>query len=349
MSELLVEPPGRLQARSANEATHERSSKPAALLSCGGLGKSFARGRRWFARARPVRAVDNVTLSAYRGETLAIVGESGCGKSTLARLLLGLIEPSEGEVWFDGQRLADLSAERWRDLRRAMQLVFQDTGGAFDPRLPVRAQIREPLEIHSVGTSEERTARVTALLNAVRLPEHLWDAIPQELSGGQLQRAIIARALVLDPRLLVCDEPVSALDVSVQAQILNLLMDLKAQFGLTLIFISHDLNVVRHVADRVAVMYLGAVVEQGPADRVFGTPAHPYTKALLSAIPLPDPTQRGRRLRLAGDPPDPARPPAGCRFHPRCPAATEVCSRTAPPPRRDGSHLVACHHPQAGA
>ncbi len=345
MSDLLVEPqetPGSLSGRHV-------PSKPTALLSCGGLGKDFVRGRNWFSRTAPVRAVDNVTLSAYRGETLAIVGESGCGKSTLARLLLGLMEPTHGEVWFDGERLADLSAERWRDLRCAMQLVFQDTGGAFDPRLPVRTQIREPLEIHRLGTAEERTARVTALLEAVRLPAHLWDAIPQELSGGQLQRAIIARALVLDPRLLVCDEPVSALDVSVQAQILNLLMDLKAQFGLTLIFISHDLNVVRHVADRVAVMYLGSVVEQGPVDRVFGAPAHPYTKALLSAIPLPDPTRRGRRVRLSGDPPDPAHPPSGCRFHPRCPGATEICTRERPEPRRDGPHLVACHHVEAGA
>ena len=312
-----------------------------ALLVAENVARSYAAGRGgWFRKPQRFRAVDGVSLSVDRRETLGIVGESGCGKSSLARLLLGLAPTETGRVLFDGVDLASLDTTAWRALRMRMQLVFQDTGGALDPRLPIRTQVREGLDIHRIADAGTRTAEV---LEAVRLGQHLWDRYPHELSGGQLQRVIIARSLALQPDLMVLDEPVSALDVSIQAQIVNLLGELQRRFGMAYVFVSHDLGVVRHVADRVCVMYLGRVVEQAPKAALFAAPKHPYTAALLSAIPAPDPTRRRRRTALQGDPPSPQRPPAGCRFHPRCPHAIARCATEAPALRPLGAHAVACH------
>jgi oligopeptide/dipeptide ABC transporter ATP-binding protein len=312
------------------------------LLEAQTVTRSYAAGRAGlWRRPHRFRAVDGVSLHVHRGETVGIVGESGCGKSTLARLLLGLSLPETGRVLFDGQDMAALDTAAWRALRTRLQLVFQDTGGALDPRLPVRVQVREALDIHRVADAESRTA---AVLEAVRLGGHLWDRYPHELSGGQLQRVIIARALVLRPELMVLDEPVSALDVSIQAQIVNLLADLQRRFGMAYVFVSHDLGVVRHVADRVYVMYLGQVVEHAPTAALFDAPRHPYTAALLAAVPAPDPTLPRRRAVLIGDPPSPQKPPSGCRFHPRCAHATTLCAAEAPALRPVGAHSVACHH-----
>ena len=315
------------------------------LLQAEAVTRSYAAGRGgWWRRARRFRAVDGVSLHVNRGETVGIVGESGCGKSTLARLLLGLSLPDTGRVLFDGQDMATLDTAAWRALRTRLQLVFQDTGGALDPRLQVRVQVREALEIHRIADADIRAAEVLA---AVRLGEHLWDRYPHELSGGQLQRVIIARALVLQPELMVLDEPVSALDVSIQAQIVNLLAELQRRFGMAYVFVSHDLGVVRHVADRVYVMYLGQVVEHAPKAALFAAPRHPYTAALLSAVPAPDPTLPRRRAALSGDPPSPQNPPKGCRFHPRCPYASDLCRAEPPALRPLGAHHVACHHAEA--
>lgn len=332
------------------------------LLQAETLSRSYAAEKSgWFRRPRRFRAVDGVSLTVRRGETVALVGESGCGKSTLARMLLGLTTPESGRVVFDGIDMSSLGDNDWRALRKRMQLVFQDTGGALDPRLSVRTQVREPLEIHKVDGAGDRTEEV---LKAVRLGPHLWDSYPHELSGGQLQRVIIARALALSPELLVLDEPVSALDVSIQAQIVNLLVALQEQFDLAYVFVSHDLGVVRHLADRVYVMYLGQVVEQASKAALFTRPRHPYTAALLSAIPVPDPEAPRQRTILVGDLPSPQNPPDGCRFHPRCPFASARC-RTETPLLREfaevgggarlvsaddpdvhepGYHEVACHH-----
>lgn len=312
------------------------------LLEADAVDKSYLTGRPgWFRKPRRFRAVDGVSLHVMPGETVGIVGESGCGKSTLARLLLGLSLPDSGRVLFDGQDMAGLDVPRWRALRTRLQLVFQDTGGALDPRLTVRTQVREGLDIHGIADAEVRT---TEVLDAVRLGRHLWDRYPHELSGGQLQRVIIARALMLQPDLMVLDEPVSALDVSIQAQIVNLLADLQRRFGMAYVFVSHDLGVVRHVADRVYVMYLGQVVEHATKAALFGSPMHPYTAALLDAVPAPDPGARRRRAALSGDPPSPHNPPAGCRFHPRCAHATDICGTETPALRPVRGHTVACHH-----
>jgi oligopeptide/dipeptide ABC transporter ATP-binding protein len=311
------------------------------VLSAREVSLSYAVGRGgWFRKARRFLAVEGVTLHLHRGETLGIVGESGCGKSSLARLLVGLTEPDAGRLDLDGRPMPAANSDEWRALRTRMQMVFQNAGGALDPRLTVRAQVREPLMIHRLPDPEARTAEVLGL---VRLGEHLWDRYPGELSGGQLQRVVIARALAPRPDLMVLDEPVSALDVSIQAQIVNLLTGLQRDLELTYVFVSHDLGVVRHVADRVAVMYLGRVVELAPKAALFTTPRHPYTQALLAAIPVPDPTRRRPRTALRGDPPSPHNPPPGCRFHPRCPLAIDRC-RTEPPTLRAlGPTDVACH------
>lgn len=311
------------------------------LLIATDLTRSFVAGRAgWFRKPARFNAVDGVSLQVHRRETLGIVGESGCGKSTLARMLLGLATPDTGTVLFEGQEMAALNTGAWRALRQRMQLVFQDTGGALDPRLPIRGQVLEALEIHGITDPDARTE---AMLEAVRLGPHLRDRYPHELSGGQLQRVIIARALVLEPDLLVLDEPVSALDVSIQAQIVNLLVELQRRMALAYVFVSHDLGVVRHVADRVAVMYLGRVVEEAPKAALFAAPRHPYTAALLAAIPTPDPTRRRVGGGLTGDPPSPQNPPGGCRFHPRCPFAVARCAAEAPALRPLGAHSVACH------
>ena len=311
------------------------------LLSAKEVSRSYVAGRAgWFRRVPRFRAVDGVSLHVNRGETVGIVGESGCGKSTLARLLLALAQTETGTVTFDDIDLSGLSTAEWRALRARMQCVFQDTGASLDPRLTIRTQVREPLEIHR---HPDPAARTQAVLEMVRLGAHLWDRYPHELSGGQVQRVILARALALGPDLLVLDEPVSALDVSIQAQIVNLLKDLQEELGLAYVFVSHDLGVVRHIADRVYVMYLGQVVEHAPKANFFANPRHPYSAALLAAIPAADPEAVPKRVALIGDPPSPLTPPSGCRFHPRCPHALARCSVETPLLRRLGAHEVACH------
>jgi peptide/nickel transport system ATP-binding protein len=321
------------------------STVPPPLVEVRDLRKHFAVGGGLFGRgAQLVRAVDGVSLTVRAGETLGLVGESGCGKSTLGRCILRLIEPTAGEVRFAGEPLQNLSGRALRAMRRQMQIVFQDPYGSLNPRMRVSAIVGEGLAIHRIGTRAERDARVRALLELVGLPADAGERYPHEFSGGQRQRIGIARALAVEPRFIVADEAVSALDVSIQAQILNLLADLKARLGLTLLFISHDLRVVEHLSDRVAIMYLGRIVEIGPRDAVYGNPRHPYTKALLSAVPVPDPRRRHGRERLGGDPPSPLAPPPGCPFHPRCPHARDACRQVMPPLEtgRRG-HAVACH------
>ena len=286
-----------------------------------------------------VRAVDGVDLAVPRGHTLALVGESGCGKTTVGRSILRLVEPTEGRVCFEGVDLLTLPPPALRPYRRAIQIVFQDPLGSLDPRMRIRDVVAEGMNAFGIGASEgERTERVAELLGRVRLDPSQMTRYPHELSGGQRQRVCIARALALGPKLLICDEAVSALDVSIQAQILNLLRDLQAEFGLSYLFITHDLGVVRYLADRVAVMYLGQIVENAAAEVLFADPQHPYTQALLQAVPSVDPAHRGGGVRLRGDVPSPASPPPGCRFHTRCPAVFERCRVEAPPlyPVRQG-------------
>jgi peptide/nickel transport system ATP-binding protein len=278
-----------------------------------------------------VRAVDDVSFEVPAGRTLALVGESGCGKTTVGLSILRLVEPRAGHVLFDGEDLVALSDEEMRARRRALQIVFQDPLGSLDPRMRVRDAIAEGMQSFGIGSSEsERTDRVAGLLERVQLdPRQMW-RYPHEFSGGQRQRLCIARALAVEPRLVICDEAVSALDVSIQAQILNLLSELQKDLGLTYLFITHDLSVVRYLADQVAVMYLGQIVEQGGTERIFEGPRHPYTRGLLAAVPSVDPLRRTAAARVLGDVPSPADPPAGCRFHTRCPEAFDRCSEEAP-------------------
>jgi peptide/nickel transport system ATP-binding protein len=309
------------------------------------LQKHFPVGRGMLGRTRlVVRAVEHVSLQIDAGETLGLVGESGCGKSTLGRLILRLLEPTAGDVRFEGRSLLQLRPRELRAMRRAMQIVFQDPYGSLNPRMRVSSIVGEGLVIHHIGTREQRRRRVLDLLELVGLPAESASRYPHEFSGGQRQRIGIARALAVEPRFIVADEAVSALDVSIQAQILNLLHDLKQRLGLTLLFISHDLRVVEHLSDRVAIMYLGRIVEVGSREEVYGDPRHPYTRALLAAVPVPDPTRRGERAPLEDDVPSPLSPPPGCAFHPRCPYLQDVCRRVTPPLEAGGSgRAVACH------
>lgn len=325
-----------------------RESKP--LVDVQDLHVTF-RKRRAFGPSREVRAVNGVSFAIGRGRTLGLVGESGSGKSTVGRAMLDLVPVESGHVRIDGQDLAHLSNTQLRRFRRQMQMIFQDPYSSLDPSATVAASIAEPLRVHEGLSAKQSWSRVVELLEVVGLRSSHANRYPYEFSGGQRQRIAIARALALNPQLIVCDEAVSALDVSTQNQVINLLEDLRDDLGLSYLFIAHDLAIVRHIAHEVAVMYLGHIVESGPAERVYTQPAHPYTQALLSAIPVPDPASRAQsdRILLKGDLPDPANPPTGCPFQTRCPAVMEICRLQMPAttPVDDGGH-VACHLQAAG-
>lgn len=293
-----------------------------------------------------VKAVDGVSLAVARGETLGLVGESGCGKSTLARSILRLVPVTSGEILLDGENLVDLDRKALRRMRRNAQMIFQDPYASLNPRMTVFDILAEPLRLHRIARRRELTAKIGELMDKVGLARRHMRKYPHEFSGGQRQRIAIARALAVEPSVILADEPVSALDVSVQAQILNLLLDLRRESSLTMLFISHDLSVVKHIADRIAVMYLGKIVEIGPAEEVFDRPRHPYTRALLDAIPIADPDRKRATIKLPGDPPSPMHPPDGCSFHPRCPRADAQCHDTEPElGPRVTNHHTACHHP----
>ncbi|HUN43892.1 MAG TPA: dipeptide ABC transporter ATP-binding protein [Acetobacteraceae bacterium] len=321
-------------------------SHTAPLLSVTTLRKEFPLKASVFAKDVPtVHAVDGVSFDIAPGETLGLVGESGCGKSTTGRCILRLIEPTSGQIVFQGRDVTDLQGEDLRGLRRDMQIIFQDPFASLNPRHTVRGIIGEALVIHRLAANrKELDDRVVELLETVGLQSGHLHRFPHEFSGGQRQRIGIARALAVQPKMIVCDEPVSALDVSIQAQVINLLEDLQEKFGLTYLFIAHDLSVVEHISDRVAVMYLGRVVEIAPSDSLYDNPRHPYTEALLSAVPIPDPQVKRKRIVLQGEVPNPINPPAGCHFHPRCPLAEARCRSEVPQLRESTpGHWTACH------
>jgi len=318
------------------------------LLQVTGLKKYFPVRSGIFSRVSAwVKAVDDITLHIKHGETLGLVGESGCGKTTVGRSILRLMEPTAGEIKFEGEDLLALNPRELRQARRRMQIIFQDPYSSLNPRMTIGSIVSEPLKIHKIAKGQELQDRVNQLFVKVGLRPENQSRYPHEFSGGQRQRVGIARALALNPKFIVCDEAVSALDVSIQAQILNLLRDLQQEFHLSYLFITHDLNVVQYLADRIAVMYLGQLAEVAPTEDLFATPKHPYTQALLSANPVPDPTAVSQRMILSGDVPSPLNPPSGCRFHPRCPQVMDVCKTAAPPliqigpPAKD--HQVWCH------
>ncbi|MFQ5846430.1 MAG: ABC transporter ATP-binding protein [Candidatus Methylomirabilales bacterium] len=315
------------------------------LLTVKGLKKYFpVKKGFWFGEQAEVRAVDGVSFVIRRGETVGLVGESGCGKSTTARLILRLLEPTAGEVYFGKTAVFRADKEEMRTLRRKMQIVFQDPYSSLDPRMPVEEIVGEGLTIHRLAGGKERAERVAALLEKVGLGREHRGRYPHEFSGGQRQRIGIARALAVEPELLIADEPVSALDVSIQAQVINLFQDLQKEFGLTYLFIAHDLRVVRHISERVAVMYLGQIVELADSDALYRNPLHPYTQALLSAIPVPNPHTDRQRIVLEGDPLGPIQIPSGCRFHPRCPQRFDRCDQEEPTLREvSPGHWVSCH------
>ncbi|MDH5161879.1 ABC transporter ATP-binding protein [Heyndrickxia oleronia] len=314
------------------------------LVEVKNLKKHFPISKRIFSKKTSVvKAVDGLTFTIEKGETLGLVGESGCGKSTTGRMIMRLIEPTEGQVYFNGQDITSFSEDKLRKFRKEFQMIFQDPFASLNPRMKIGDIIEEPLIVHGVE-KEERKQRVERLLDVVGLTPFHADRFPHEFSGGQRQRIGIARALAVNPQLIVADEPVSALDVSIQSQILNLLKDLQKEFGLTYLFISHDLSVVEHISDRVGVMYLGRMVELADKDSLYKEPLHPYTKALLSAVPVPDPKVKRERIVLKGDLPSPSNPPSGCTFHTRCPFATEECKVKVPEWKEvREKHYVSCH------
>jgi oligopeptide transport system ATP-binding protein len=333
-----------VQAPVATSASN--GNKP--LVEVRGLKKYFpiTQGILVQRKVADVKAVDGLDFDIQRGETLGLVGESGCGKSTTGRTILQLYRPTAGEVLFDGKDLVKLSGEPLRKMRRNMQMIFQDPYASLNPRMTVGDIIGEPLEVHNIAKGKEKKERVQELLQIVGLNPYFVNRYPHEFSGGQRQRIGVARALAVQPDFIVCDEPISALDVSIQAQIINLLEELQSKFNLTYLFIAHDLSVVRHISDRIAVMYLGKIVELTDRDALYKNPLHPYTKALLSAVPIPDPVieEKRERIILVGDVPSPVNPPRGCRFHTRCPLAIDICKRVDPEFRNVGSdHSVACH------
>ena len=324
-------------------------SENGSILTVRNLSKHFPiRGGIFLRKIGKVHAVDDITVAIKDGETLGLVGESGCGKSTLGRTILQLYKPTTGEVMFDGSNLEKLTARDMRGLRRNMQIIFQDPFESLNARHTIQNILEEPFIIHKIGSREERKENVRKLINRIQLSENSLQKFPHEFSGGQRQRIGIARAIALKPKFIVCDEPVSALDVSIQSQILNLLLELQQEMNLTYLFIAHDLAVVRHISDRIAVMYLGKIVELTDAESIYKNPFHPYTKALISAIPIPDPTLKKKKIILEGDVPSPINPPSGCRFNTRCPFVKDICRQEAPElkpaPGTDGQqHLVSCH------
>lgn len=313
------------------------------ILEAKNIKKHFPIKKGFFMRqVGAVKAVDDVSLIVRKGETLGLVGESGCGKSTLGRTLIRLYEPTSGEIQFDGQDFLQLKGSDLRNKRRNMQMIFQDPYASLDPRMTVGQIIRQPMDIHNVGSNDERTRRVLELIELVGLRKSAVNRYPHEFSGGQRQRISIARAIALNPELIICDEPVSALDVSIQAQILNLLEDLQEKLGLTYIFISHDLSVIEHVCDRIAVMYLGKIVEIASRDELFKNPQHPYTQALIGAIPQVGMGKKKMKKSLGGEVPSPINPPSGCSFHTRCPYKMDVCTQKTPQLEGSESHKKAC-------
>ena len=318
------------------------------LLEVKDIKKYFPVKKKLFSRqpAKYVKAVDGVSLQIYRGEALGLIGESGCGKSTLSRVAMQLTTPTEGEVWYNGEKV---TPENIMHFRQRVQMVFQDPYSSLDSRMSVRQIIEEPLRVHTKMNAKEKREVVLPILEHIGLPEEALDKYPHEFSGGQRQRIGIARALVTKPELLVCDEPVSALDVSIQSSILNLFKQMQRELGLSYLFISHDMSVVKHVSDRIAVMYLGRIVELAETKELFANTLHPYSRALMNAIPVPDPTIPLKKAELTGEPPSPVDPPSGCTFHPRCPYATERCACEVPAMQDvGGGHMVACHYCRKG-
>lgn len=315
------------------------------LVQLKDVKKEFITSKTWTGKPlKVVHAVDRVNLSIYKGETIGVVGESGCGKSTLGRCILRLLNPTSGQVLYREEDITHYNKEQMRQMRRKMQLIFQDPYASLNPRMTVLELIKAPLDAFGIGSNQERIQKVREIMELVGMPENMMNRYPHEFSGGQRQRIVIARALVLDPEFVVCDEPVSALDVSVRAQVLNLIQELKKTKDLTYLFISHDLSVVKYISDRIAVMYLGRVAEIADKEELYQNPAHPYTKALLSAIPIPDVDNQMRREILTGDVPSPLNPPSGCYFHTRCKYAAERCRTECPELRDVGEgHMVACH------
>lgn len=315
------------------------------LLEIKGIEKHFKSAKGLLSRnAKVVKAVDGIDLAMKRHETLGLVGESGCGKSTLGRAILRLIEPTGGSVCYDGVELGSLSKKEMREMRRKMQIVFQDPYASLNPRMNVMELVKAPLDAFGIGTQKERREKVTQLLQLVGLGADALYKYPHEFSGGQRQRIVIARALILEPEFVVCDEPVSALDVSVRAQVLNLMQDLQQELGLTYLFISHDLSVVKHISDRVAVMYLGSIVEIADKTSIYEKPLHPYTQALMASIPIPDVDVPAKKVLLTGEVPSPLDPPTGCKFHTRCSHCMDICKRERPILTRIGEErMVACH------
>ncbi|MCY9592285.1 dipeptide ABC transporter ATP-binding protein [Paenibacillus chitinolyticus] len=314
------------------------------LVEVRGLRKSFAVKKGWFGAAKYLRAVDGLSFAIRQGETFSLVGESGCGKSTTGRLVNRLLKPTSGEVWFNGQNISSFSDNQMRPIRKEMQMVFQDPYASLNPRMKVKELVAEPLLIHTKLSVKERDKLAQELLETVGLSSIHAERYAHEFSGGQRQRIGIARALSVRPSLIVADEPVSALDVSIQSQVLNLMQDLQEEYGLTYLFISHDLSVVEHISDRIGVMYLGTLVETADKDTLYDRPLHPYTQALLSSVPVPDPNQKRERIILKGDLPSPVDPPSGCRFHNRCSACMDICRQQEPVFREvEPGHQVACH------